>query len=223
MKISNLTLEVLKNFANINQNIVVKAGAPIKTIAQAKNVLAEFAAPEDFPVDFGVYDLNEFLAAVNLIDDAELEFTSQNVVIKNANSSIKYTFSEPSILTSAPAKPLEMPSSDVVVTITEEDLAQVRRVASVFGHTDLAVVGDKSGAKLTVLDTSNATANTFETALTDVKSDLDSYSFVVNIPNLKLIPGDYEVTFSKSLISLWEHSTYPVNYHVAINATSEAE
>ena len=222
MKISNLTLEVLKNFASINQNIVVRAGQPVKTIAQAKNVLAQFDAPEDFPVDFGIYDLNEFLAAVNLIEDAELEFTSKNVVVKNATSQISYTFSSPEILTTAPEKAVEMPSSDVVVTISESDLAQVRRVASVFGHTELAVVGDKNGAKLSVLDTTNATANTFETTLSDVKSDLDEYSFVVNIPNLKLISGDYEVTFSKALISLWEHSTYPVSYHVALDATSEA-
>ena len=74
MKLSNDTLNVLKNFASINPNLVFKPGQKLKTISEAKTILASADIVEDFPVEFGVYDLNEFLSVYNLIEDPELEF-----------------------------------------------------------------------------------------------------------------------------------------------------
>ena len=53
MKLSKHTIEVLKNFATINPNIVVNSGQQLKTIAEAKNILASAEITEDFPQEFG--------------------------------------------------------------------------------------------------------------------------------------------------------------------------
>ncbi len=60
MKISNDTLAILKNFASINSNVLIKPGNMVKTISPVKNVLVESHVTEDFPVEFGVWDLNKF-------------------------------------------------------------------------------------------------------------------------------------------------------------------
>jgi len=39
MKLSNNTVQVLKNFASINQNLVIKEGNEIKTMSAMKNML----------------------------------------------------------------------------------------------------------------------------------------------------------------------------------------
>ena len=39
MNISEETLDVLKNFASINPNIVIKPGQQLKTISEAKNIM----------------------------------------------------------------------------------------------------------------------------------------------------------------------------------------
>ena len=83
MIISEETLEVLKNFATINPNIVFKPGFQLKTISEAKTILASSKIVEDFQKEFGVYDLNEFLSVMNLIETPQLDFEEKAVVIKN--------------------------------------------------------------------------------------------------------------------------------------------
>ena len=55
MKLSDSTLTVLKNFAGINNSILVKEGSQLRTISVAKNILAEADIPEDFPRDCLLY------------------------------------------------------------------------------------------------------------------------------------------------------------------------
>ena len=66
MKLSNETVTVLKNFSTINQNLVIKAGNKLSTMSAMKNIVASADVKEDFPQDFAIYDLNEFLAALSL-------------------------------------------------------------------------------------------------------------------------------------------------------------
>ena len=49
MKLSDNTLTLLKNFAGINQSILVKQGNKLRTISIAKNILAEAEITEEFP------------------------------------------------------------------------------------------------------------------------------------------------------------------------------
>jgi len=219
MKISTFTTEVFKNFANINPNIVIKPGQPVKTISPAKSVLAEFTPEETFPQEFGIYDLNEFLASVNLVESADLEFEDKFVTVSNSKQKLKYFFSEPSILTS-PAKSPAMPDTDLSITITEDQLNQIRKVASVLGHTEVAISGTKDSVSLKVLDTNDNTANTYEIDGSTVETELNEINFVFLIANLKVIPGDYKVNISSKLISSWEHASYPVKYYIALERNS---
>jgi hypothetical protein len=76
MKLSNDTLNVLKNFASINQSIMFKKGKTLKTVSGGKNVLAEATINEEIPADFGVYNLNEFLSVLSLHkEDVTLDLT----------------------------------------------------------------------------------------------------------------------------------------------------
>ena len=61
MKLSDNALAILKNFAGINNSILVKEGNKLRTISVAKNILAEAEIKEEFPRDFAIYDLNQFL------------------------------------------------------------------------------------------------------------------------------------------------------------------
>jgi len=60
MKLSDKTLNLLKNFSSINQSILFKEGNTLRTISVMKNILAEAKITEDFTKDFGIYDLNQF-------------------------------------------------------------------------------------------------------------------------------------------------------------------
>ena len=66
MKLSSDTINLLKNFADINPNILVKEGNKLSTISTMKNILAEADISEDFPKDVAIYDLIQFLNGLKI-------------------------------------------------------------------------------------------------------------------------------------------------------------
>ena len=204
MKLSNETRDVLKNFAAINSNIVFNGGNEIKTVATAKNILAFADVNEQFPSEqIGIYDLNEFLGVLSMFDDPELAFSSdfKSVKIQQDRKSVNYFFSDPSILTS-PSKTINMPDPEVTITLTDSDMAQLRKAASALGVTDVVVTANPGDNAITVrvTDVEDATANNFELKV-DGPAATVPYRFVFSVGNFKIVPGDYTIQISSKLIS----------------------
>tara|TARA_Y100001937_G_C7004336_1_gene277999 strand:+ start:43 stop:723 length:681 start_codon:yes stop_codon:yes gene_type:complete len=223
MIISNDTLNVLKNFATINPNLVFKPGQELKTIAESKTIMASAKIVEDFPQEFGVYDLNEFLSVYSLIDNPTVEFEDKAMVISSGNvnqQKIKYFFSSPEILTT-PQKDIAMPEPEVGFTLEEDTLNQIRKAAAVLGHNELSIKGNNGVLTASVADTRDATSNVYSIEIDKDNSCKNEFDFVVNIPNLKLLPGDYFVSISSKLISNWTNNNYPVEYFIALEKESK--
>jgi hypothetical protein len=114
MKLSDKTLALLKNFAGINQSILVKQGSKLRTISIAKNILAEVEITEEFPRDFAIYDLNQFLNGLSLHNDPELDFTESSYInIREGKRRVKYFYADPNVIISPPEKEIKLPSEDV--------------------------------------------------------------------------------------------------------------
>jgi hypothetical protein len=218
MQLSEETLALLSNFASINPNIVLKPGQEIKTISEAKNILATASVVEDFPQDVGVYDLNEFLNVLSLVENPTIDFAEKSVKVSGTGAGVNYYLAEPSILTT-PERDITMPNAEVTVELTEEKLLKAKKAASVLGHLDIAFVGTPDEVSIKVFDPKDASANTFELSLGDNPSG-ETFSFIMNISNLKIIDGDYDVQISSKLISKWTNKTKPVNYYIALEKSS---
>lgn len=218
MQLSEETLALLSNFATINPNIVLKPGQEIKTISEAKNILATASVVEDFPQDVGIYDLNEFLSVLGLVENPNLDFAEKSVKVSGTGTSVNYYSAEPSILTT-PERDITMPNAEVNVELSEEKLLKAKKAASVLGHVDMAFVGNDEEISIKVFDPKDASANTFELVL-GPNTTGQSFSFIMNISNLKLIDGDYDVQISSKLISKWVNKTKPVNYFIALEKSS---
>ncbi len=217
--LSTETLEILKNFATINPNLVVKNGEPLSTIAEAKNVFAKATISEPFQSDFGIYDLNEFINVVNLVGDPDLEFSGDSVTLKNGRSKASYRFADSNILT-APTSEIKMPNADLSVTVTDDQLAQVRKAAAVLGHSVVSLVGKDGVVSLTVTDDKNSAANTFDMVVDDNNDCTAQFDFQFLIANIRVIGGDYKVDVSSKFISRWEHVDSPIEYYIALEKSS---
>ena len=221
MKISKETLEVLKNFSAINPNLVISEGNKLSTIADAKNIMAAAVVSESFPKKVGIYDLNEFLSALSLIEDPDFEFGDNDVSIKSNNATLTYRYADTSILTS-PEKEVNMPPTDVEVNLTADDIAQIRRAGSALNHPVVSITtehGDDA-VYLQVKDPNSSSANVYSHKVCSASSD-DAYDYQFLIANLKLIPGDYKVAVSSKLISNWECiNNTSVKYWIALEKTS---
>ena len=221
MKISKETLDVLKNFSAINPNLVIKEGNKLSTIAEAKNIMASCDVTETFEKGIGIYDLNEFLSTLSLIENAELEFGDDSVVMKSATSSITYRYADKSILTS-PEKAVNMPETEVVVNISADLISQIRRAGGALNHPVVSItsIDGDDNVYLQVKDPENPSANIFQIETGDYSGNA-VFDFQFLIANLKLVPGDYKVSVSSKLISHWECiNNNPVQYWIALEKNS---
>jgi hypothetical protein len=139
--------------------------------------------------------------------------------MSNGDQKIKYYFAETDILTQ-PTKDITMPDAEVGINLTEKVLDQIKKAASVLGHMELSLSGDNGVVTASVLDIKDSTANTFDIVVDKDNNCKETFNFVVNIPNLKLLPGDYYVSISSKLISNWQNTNYPVEYFIALERTS---
>lgn len=219
MKLSNQTLNVLKNYASINQGIVFKKGNTISTMSAQKNILSEATIPDEIPQSFGIYDLNNFLSVVSLNKDPEIEFDEKNAIIKSLNgrSKIKYRFTEASMIVTPPEKKITLPSVDATFTLTEEDFAWIQKTSAVLGSPHIAAVSDGTEVNLVAFDATNDSAHT--TSIKIEAQTTGSYKMIFKTENLKMIPGSYIVEISSKGIASFKNTKEDIQYWIATEAT----
>ena len=226
MNLNNETVSVLKNFSTINQNLVIKSGSNISTMSAMKNIIASAKVKENFPVDFAIYDLNEFLAALSLFEKPDLDFHDDFVVITENGSKgkfLKYWYSDPSVVTS-PTKEITMPECEVSFNLENNMLVNVQKAAAVIGAPDMALEAMSVGkALLKVTDKKNSTANDYAVGV-DVNNEYGKdlpYKFWFKVENLKLLSGSYNVAVSSKNISHFVNSNVDINYWIALEPESK--
>jgi len=224
MKLSDHTVDVLKNFASINQNLIIKEGSTLTTMSAMKNIVAKAEVEESFDKEVAIYDLNEFLASISLFTSPILDFNEGFVTIKEENNpknSLKYFYSDPSVVTS-PNKTITMPSKEVSFKLNGENLNKLKRAAGVIQAPDLVLEKKNTDVFLTVKDKKNDTANTFSIDV-DTVEDGSDFKFFFKVENLKVMDGDYDVDISSKNISHLASSNKDVEYWVALEPESSYE
>ena len=143
MKLSDNTLTILKNFAGINNSILVKQGNKLRTISVAKNILAEAEIKEDFSRDFAIYDLNQFLNGLSLHQDPDLDFQEPSYLsIKEGKRRVKYFFADPNVIIAPPEKEIKLPSQDICFQLDSASLEKLTKAAQVYQLPDFCAVGE---------------------------------------------------------------------------------
>ena len=218
MKLSEKTLTVLKNFAGINNSILVKQGTQLRTISVAKNILAEAEIDEEFSRQFGVYDLNQFLNGLSLHQDPDLDFTEESyLTIREGKRRVKYFFADPQVIISPPDKQITLPSEDVHFELESSALDKLLKAAAVYQLPDLCVVGEAGVVRLVVRDKKNDTSNSYSVGVGETDKE---FTFNFKVENIKIIPGSYDVVVSSKLLSEFKNSTYNLKYYIALEPDS---
>ena len=218
MNLSDKTLTILKNFAGINNSILVKQGTQLRTISVAKNILAEAQIDEEFPRDFGIYDLNQFLNGLSLHQDPEMDFSPESYLnIREGKRRVKYFYADPAVIISPPEKEITLPSEDVHFQLESIALEKLLKAAAVYQLPDLAAVGDAGVVKLVVRDKKNDTSNEFAVVVGETDK---VFSFNFKVENIKIIPGAYDVIVSQKLLSKFTNTSCDLKYYIALEPDS---
>ena len=218
MKLSDNALAILKNFAGINNSILVKQGNKLRTISVAKNILAEAEIKEEFPRDFAIYDLNQFLNGLSLHHDPDLDFNQDSYLsIKEGKRRVKYFFADPNVIIAPPEKEITLPSQDVCFQLDSVTLEKLTKAAAVYQLPDMSAIGENGVIKLVVRDKKNDTSNEYAIVVGETS---DEFEFNFKVENIKIIPGAYEVVVSSKLLSQFTNTQHNLKYYIALEPDS---
>jgi hypothetical protein len=221
MKLSDNSLTILKNFAGINNSILVKQGNKLRTISVAKNILAEADITEEFPRNFAIYDLNQFLNGLSLHQDPELDFTNDSyITIREGKRRVKYFYADPNVIISPPDKEIQLPSKDVCFQLESASLEKLVKAAAVYQLPDFSAVGEAGVIRLVVRDKKNDTSNEYSIVVGETDKE---FTFNFKVENIKIIPGAYDVVVSEKLLSQFSNTKYNLKYYIALEPDSTFE
>jgi hypothetical protein len=219
MKLSDNTLTLLKNFAGINQSILVKQGNKLRTISIAKNILAEAEITEEFPRDFAIYDLNQFLNGLSLHSDPDLDFAEDSyITIREGKRRVKYFYADPNVIISPPEKEIKLPSEDVCFQLETGSLEKLVKAAGVYQLPDISAIGDAGVIRLVVRDKKNDTSNEYSIVVGETD---EQFTFNFKVENIsKIVSGAYNVVVSSKLLSQFTNTKHNLSYWIALEPDS---
>ena len=216
MQISKETIDILKNFAGVNSNILIRKGKTLATISTAKNIFAKADVAEDFPEEVAIYDLNSLLALLTLMENQDVEFGDKSLTISKDNGKFEYFYSSPSVIVAAPDKSIEV-DNHYQFKLTAEDVNMVMKAAGITGAPTITISSDGTTVTLTIGDKKNDTANTYKKVVGTSEHIFDCH---MAVENFKIIPNSYTVTISKKKAFQFKHATKPLGYFIAMEPDS---
>lgn len=217
MKLTKPTLDILRNFASINANILIKKGNKLSTLAVAKNIMAEVTVDEKFDKEVGIFNLPELLSVIQMMGDPEIKLEDKSMILSEGKSKLRYVYADPSILT-YPQKDIKMPSEDVTFELSAAQLTQIQKAAAALSVQDVAVVGDGSKIVVQVTDKKHDSSNHYTIDLN--AETTKEFTVYFKIENFKHINDDYAVSISSKNISKFVGANVGVTYYVAVEADS---
>ena len=217
MQISKETIDILKNFAGVNSNILIRKGKTLATISTAKNIFAKADVAEDFPEEVAIYDLNSLLALLTLMENQDVEFGDKSLTISKDNGKFEYFYSSPSVIVAAPDKSIEV-DNHYQFKLTAEDVNMVMKAAGITGAPTITISSDGTTVTLTIGDKKNDTANTYKKVIGTSEHIFDCH---MAVENFKIIPNSYTVTISKKKAFHFKHETKALEYFIAMEPDSK--
>ena len=178
--------------------------------------LGRVVVNEDFPQDFAIYDLGEFLSGLSLFDDPEFDFSRDGCVKISDGRNTPATSLLIHLPSYNPLRSVELPTR-TFASLSASDISNIIKTAGVYSVEDVSVVGDGERVKVVVRDKKNDTSNNFAI---DVGSADATFCFNFKVENLKIMPGSYSVVISQHNASLFKHDTLDLEYLIALELDS---
>lgn len=213
MKISEKTINVLKNFSTINPSILIRPGNTLATLSPQKSIVAKATIDEEFPKQFAIYELAKFLGILSLFENPEFEFGESQVTIKQDKQAVSYTYADPIMIVSPPEKEIKFPNPDYTFNLSAADLSKTLRAVNVMQLPEVAIQGDGKQVFLKGTNSKNSTSDAFSILVGD--SD-KKFKMVLRVDNMKMINQDYVVDVAFSGITRF--TAQNVIYHIAIES-----
>ena len=224
MKISKKTFDILKNFSGIRSSIFVDKGNIIRTMASAKNIVAEVKVDEDFPKSFAIFDLGKFIATTSLFGDPDYSFDDKFVAVKSKDSAVQYYYAEEKLVEKAKSIS-RMPDIVAEFPLSSTEISEIQKASSVLQLDALCIRNSASGGiEIIAFDRKvglNSSSNCYSKTIQS-KGSAEKFAAYIDIDLLKMIPDDYtvEIGIGQISVSKFTGSKNGVTYWIALRPES---
>jgi hypothetical protein len=216
MKLSENTLNVLKNFAAINSGLALNSGKTQKTMSPEKSILAEATLEDELPSGFNIYDLNQFLGNVTTLNQPELEFNTNQCTMIDGNFKLVYNACSPTVIVAPPDKELVMSRVDVSLDISAVDMQKILKLAAMNNFPNVSIVGTKGKVVVRAHERINDTSNFVDL---DVGTTDKEYIATFKTDNLKMIADDYHLDIQLEGFAKFVNKKGTLKYYIALEKT----
>ena len=220
MKLSDDTVNVLKNFSGINQSLQFKTGNTLKTISPLRTIFVEATVSETFPKEFALYDLNKLLAKVSLYKGAELSFDDDkiNIATENKKKSDYIKYCSPKVIVVPPEKNISLGDADCSFSLSQEDLDWMKKSAGISGSPNFVFESDGDKITFTATDVKDDAAD--QSTIEIGSGNGTKFKVVMKVENFKLMEGSYDVAVSKRGMARFKNKEVAITYFIAIEAAA---
>lgn len=217
MKLSKSTIGILKNFATINGGIQFVEGNEIRVAAIDKSVMGIAKVEESFPIDFALYDLNQFLSVLSMFNEPELEFKEDHMVIKQGRNRVKYFYTDSDNIVAAPYD-LELDIGEDTMFISADQLDSLTKASAVMKLEDFAIVKDGDSIQMIVEDGDQDSNNEF-TIDVEFEVDVPDFELQLKMKTLNFVKLDYEISFvDDNQFLIFSNEEQQLTYYVAVQS-----
>lgn len=216
MKISQETINILKNFATINSNLLFREGQSIATISTPKSVFARASVAETFPREVAIYDLNSLLQLLTFGDNQEVEFGEKSLSITNDVGKFEYFYCEPSLIVAAPTKNIEV-EEHFKFNLTAKDVQTIIKTAGLLSAPTISLIAKKGWVTMKIGDRKNESANSFNKTIGETELEFECN---LSSENFKLVPDAYECIISKKMFCQFKNAAGTMTYLIAMEPGS---
>lgn len=203
MKISKNTLNLFSSFTSLNNSLLVRKGNIISTtnvakegnrIIPVKSVLVMAEVEEKFPIDFGIYDLKQFLQVIDTFDDdPEFEFEENYVKISEKNHNINYAYCAQNLILSPSVNTLPIDEVKAGFVLDPKTLGKLKKLSNVMKHDDLFVRNSQDGKniELVLTTTNEASGENYNEYIINIEKEVHSeFNLKVSMKNITLVATD---------------------------------
>lgn len=213
MKLTEKTLQVFKNFASINNGLLVKKGSVQRTVSLTRDILAEAKIDQEFPKDFAIYDLNGFLSLISTFDDSgesEIEFKDSYMVVSSGKRKLKYYYASPEVIFSPPDS-LKLDSNANSFKLDIDNLKIIQKMFN-FDMTMLKIHSDGDKILLKAVNPDNPSSTEFDL---EIDQSLPACDVSFDISLMKVIQDDYSVGINDNSVHM-KNKNGDLNYWIVL-------
>lgn len=213
MKLSEATINILKNFSTINPSILFKPGSTISTITPTKTVMAIANVTETFEVESGIYELSKFIGVLSLFDNPELNFSNSKIDISKNNRQLSYVCANPETII-YPSKSINMPDIISEFELPIEEFSTMNKAVSVLQLPEISIETEDNKIYMSATNIKNPTSYSYRVELgeTDkhIKAVIKSEYFN------KMMPNTYKISLTNK--NICSFSTNDLTYFLALES-----